>query len=289
MAILVAAVAHTAQAADKTKSAVLVVDANTGRVLHQSAADEPRHPASLAKMMTIYLVFELIEQGQLSYQSKIKFSANAVAAAPSKLDLAEGEEIALLDAVKVLITKSANDVAVAMAEHIAGSEERFARLMTQKARQLGMTATVFRNASGLPDEAQVTTARDMVTLALRLQDDFPTPLHPVRDAHRHLQGRDLPQPQHHAPPLRGHGRHQDRLHAGLGVQPRGLGAPGQEARDRRRIRRCQRRLAQHGHAHLPQHGARQGLDRGDAPARRPAHRAGPGAGGAQRRRPSPNT
>jgi D-alanyl-D-alanine carboxypeptidase len=172
-AILVAAVAHTAQAADKTRSAVLVVDANTGRVLHQSAADEPRHPASLAKMMTIYLVFELIEQGKLSYHSKIKFSATAVTAAPSKLDLAEGEEIPLLDAVKILITKSANDVAIAVAEHIAGSEERFARLMTQKARQLGMTATVFRNASGLPDEAQVTTARDMVTLALRLQDDFP--------------------------------------------------------------------------------------------------------------------
>ncbi len=173
MAILVAAVAHTAQAADKTKSAVLVVDANTGRVLHQSAADEPRHPASLAKMMTIYMVFELIEQGRLSYQTKIKFSANAVTAAPSKLDLAEGEEITLLDAIKILITKSANDVAIAVAEHIAGSEERFARLMTQKARQLGMTATVFRNASGLPDDAQVTTARDMVTLALRLQDDFP--------------------------------------------------------------------------------------------------------------------
>jgi D-alanyl-D-alanine carboxypeptidase len=157
----------------KPKSAVLVVDANSGRVLYQSAADEPRHPASLAKMMTIYIAFELIEQGRLSYQTKVKFSASAVAAAPSKLDLEEGEEIALLDAIKILITKSANDVAVALAEHIAGSEERFARLMTRKAHQLGMTATTFRNASGLPDEAQVTTARDMVTLALRLQDDFP--------------------------------------------------------------------------------------------------------------------
>jgi D-alanyl-D-alanine carboxypeptidase len=155
------------------KSAVLVIDANTGRVLHQSAADEPRHPASLAKMMTLYMAFELIEQGRLSYQSKIKFSANAAAAAPTKLDLAEGEEIALIDAIKALITKSANDVAIAIAEHIAGSEERFAKLMTQKARQLGMPATIFRNASGLPDDEQVTTARDMVTLALHLQDDFP--------------------------------------------------------------------------------------------------------------------
>ena len=166
------------------KSAVLVIDANTGRVLHQSAADEPRHPASLAKMMTIYIAFELIEQGRLSPQTKIKFSANAAAAAPSKLDLDEGEEIALVDAIKILITKSANDVAVALAEHIAGSEEKFARLMTRKAHQLGMAATTFRNASGLPDDAQVTTARDMVTLALRLQDDFPKlyPLFATRTA-----------------------------------------------------------------------------------------------------------
>jgi D-alanyl-D-alanine carboxypeptidase len=166
---MAAGVAH----AQAKKSAVLVVDGNTGRVLHQSAADEPRHPASLAKMMTIYIAFELIEQGRLSYQTKIKFSANAVAATPSKLDLEEGEEIALVDAIRILITKSANDVAVAVAEHIAGSEDKFARLMTRKAHQLGMPATTFRNASGLPDDAQVTTARDMVTLALRLQDDFP--------------------------------------------------------------------------------------------------------------------
>lgn len=164
--------AGAAQAAAR-KSAVLVVDGNTGRVLHHSAADELRYPASLTKMMTLYLVFEGIEQGRLSYQTRIKFSANAAATPPSKLDLAEGEEMLLLDAVKILITKSANDVAIAVAEHIAGSEERFARLMTQKARQIGMAATTFRNASGLPDPSQLTTARDMITLALRLQDDFP--------------------------------------------------------------------------------------------------------------------
>src|SRR5215831_7398037 len=155
------------------KSAVFLVDANTGRALHASAADELRHPASLAKMMTLYLTFERIEQGRLTYQTKIRISANAAAAAPTKLDLAEGEEIILIDAIKALITKSANDMAVAIAEHIAGSEEKFAALMTQKAHQLGMSATVFRNASGLPDDGQVTTARDMVTLALHLQDDFP--------------------------------------------------------------------------------------------------------------------
>jgi len=173
LALLLAACPLIPPAHADGKSAVLVVDGNTGRVLHESAADEPRHPASLAKMMTLYLTFERIEQGRLSYQTKIRISANAAAAAPTKLELAEGEEIVLIDAIKALITKSANDLAVAIAEHIAGSEEKFAKLMTQKARQLGMAHTVFRNASGLPDEEQVTTARDMVTLALHLQDDFP--------------------------------------------------------------------------------------------------------------------
>lgn len=161
------------QAHAERKSAVLVVDANTGRTLHASAADEPRYPASLTKMMTLYMVFELIERGRLAYNTPIRVSAHAAAAAPSKIDLKEGEEIALIDAIRVLITKSANDVAIAVAEHIGGSEANFARLMTQKAHQIGMRSTTFRNASGLPDPAQVTTARDMATLALRLQDEFP--------------------------------------------------------------------------------------------------------------------
>jgi D-alanyl-D-alanine carboxypeptidase len=165
--------AASARAGATSRSAVLIVDANTGRVLHASAADEPRHPASLAKMMTLYLAFELIEQGRLSYQSRIKISANAAETEPTKLGLEEGEEIALIDAMKAVITKSANDMAVAIAEHISGSEEKFARLMTQRARQIGMASTTFRNASGLPDDEQITTARDMVTLALRLIDDYP--------------------------------------------------------------------------------------------------------------------
>ena len=155
------------------RHAVLIVDANTGRVIYQNSADDLRFPASLAKLMTLYIVFELIEQGRLSYGTKIRFSANAVAAQPTKLDVDEGTEITVLEAIKALITKSCNDVAVAVAEHIAGSESRFAQMMTQKARQLGMRSTVFENASGLPDPEQVTTARDMITLALRLQDDFP--------------------------------------------------------------------------------------------------------------------
>jgi D-alanyl-D-alanine carboxypeptidase len=162
-----------AAAQEVGRHAVLVVDANTGRVLHERSADAPRFPASLVKLMTLYMLFELIEQGRLELDTKVRFSAAAVAAPPSNLDVDEGTEIALIDAIKALITKSANDVAVAIAEHIAGSEEKFAALMTGRARELGMKSTVFRNASGLPDSEQVTTARDMVTLALRLQDQFP--------------------------------------------------------------------------------------------------------------------
>jgi len=162
-----------AHASETGRHAVLVVDANTGRVIYQRSADEPRFPASLAKLMTLYLLFEQLEQGRLSLTSKIRFSANAAGQPPSNLEVEEGAEIAVIDAIKVLIVKSANDVAVAVAERIAGSEEKFAGLMTRKARELGMTATVFHNASGLPHAEQVTTARDMITLALRLHDQFP--------------------------------------------------------------------------------------------------------------------
>ncbi|HXF55486.1 MAG TPA: D-alanyl-D-alanine carboxypeptidase [Hyphomicrobiaceae bacterium] len=153
--------------------AAMVVDANTGAALHAEAPDERRHPASLAKMMTLYLVFEAIERGRIGYGTRIPVSPAAAAAPPSRLGLEPGSEIALVDAIKALITKSANDVAIAVAEYIAGSEEAFARLMTTRAHQLGMTATQFRNASGLHHPEQVTTARDMLRLALRLQDDFP--------------------------------------------------------------------------------------------------------------------
>lgn len=155
------------------RHAALIIDANTGRVLHAQFADEPRYPASLAKMMTLYIVFEQLQQGRLTPSTRIKFSENAASTPPSRLDLDAGDEISVADAIKALITKSANDVAVAVAEHIAGSTEKFAALMTQKARSLGMGSTVFRNPHGLPDANQVTTARDMVTLALRLHDHFP--------------------------------------------------------------------------------------------------------------------
>jgi D-alanyl-D-alanine carboxypeptidase len=155
------------------KPAAFVIDANTGNVISANNADEPRFPASLTKMMTLYVVFDLIEQGRLNYQTRIKISDKAASTPPSKLGLEEGDDIALIDAIKSLITRSANDIAVAIAEHIAGTEEKFAALMTQRARAIGMKASTFKNASGLPNENQVTTARDMITLGLRLHDDFP--------------------------------------------------------------------------------------------------------------------
>ena len=163
----------TAPAAASPHYAAMAIDANTGAVLHNQAGDEPRYPASLTKMMTLYLTFELIEQGRLSYASTIKMTQEGADAAPSKLEIKPGTEMSVLDAMKALITKSANDVAIALAQHIAGTEENFARLMTKKAQEIGMTSTTFKNASGLPDPEQVTTARDMLTLALHLRDDFP--------------------------------------------------------------------------------------------------------------------
>ncbi len=159
--------------AETAKQASIVVDANTGKVLHAQSADEPRFPASLTKMMTLYILFGEIEQGRLTYDSRITFTEKATKVAPSKLGLKAGDTLTVLDAIKALVVKSANDVAVAVAEAIGGSEYRFARLMTERARQIGMASTTFRNASGLPNPEQKTTARDMVTLGLRLQDDFP--------------------------------------------------------------------------------------------------------------------
>lgn len=164
---------HAPAEAAEPRSASLVVDANTGAVLHSTRADEAVYPASLTKMMTLYLTFELIELGRLDYSTKIKMTEEGAAAAPSKLDLDPGEELTVLEAIKALVTKSANDVAIALAQHIGGTEANFARLMTKKAREIGMRNTTFRNASGLPNPDQTTTARDMVTLGLRLQDDFP--------------------------------------------------------------------------------------------------------------------
>jgi D-alanyl-D-alanine carboxypeptidase len=174
LASLEAAFAHSAPAfARGARHAAMILDANTGAVLHNDDGDEQRHPASLTKMMTLYLAFETIESGRLSMSDKITISQEAASQAPSKLELEPGEEILVSDAIRAVITKSANDVAVALAEKIGGSEKNFVKLMNSRARDMGMTKTNFENASGLPNNEQVTTARDMITLGLHLQDDFP--------------------------------------------------------------------------------------------------------------------
>lgn len=167
------AASHGAQAGGK-KSAALVLDANTGAVLYSEDGDAPRHPASLTKMMTLYLTFETIESGRLSMSDRVVMSARAAGQAPSKLDMDAGDSLTVSQAIQALITKSANDVATALAEKIGGTEANFAKLMNKRAREIGMRNTHFENASGLPNDEQLTTARDMVTLGLRLQDDFPT-------------------------------------------------------------------------------------------------------------------
>lgn len=151
----------------------IVVDANSGKVLRSSAPDSSRHPASLTKIMTLYLLFERLEAGQLQLNSELPVSAHAAAQAPSKLGLKPGQSIEIEDAIKAIVTRSANDVAVVVAEALGGSEGAFAKLMTGKARALGMNRTVYTNASGLPDDDQITTARDQALLGRAIQERFP--------------------------------------------------------------------------------------------------------------------
>lgn len=151
----------------------IVVDAATGKVLYADQADERRHPASLTKMMTLYLLFEALENGRIDLDAAIPVSLNAARQPPSDLGLKTGASIRASDAILAIAVRSANDVAVAVAEELAGSEPAFAARMNRKARDLGMRATYFNNATGLPDPAQVTTARDMAVLARALQTHFP--------------------------------------------------------------------------------------------------------------------
>ncbi len=165
--------AATASSSYEPRYADIVVDGNSGDVLHDDNADSVRRPASLTKIMTLYLLFERIEAGRLTLDSKMTTSENATEQAPTKLGLKVGQTLAVEDAIKALVTKSANDAAVVIAETLAGSEEEFAKLMTRKARALGMSRTVYKNASGLPDDDQVTTARDQALLAMAIQERYP--------------------------------------------------------------------------------------------------------------------
>lgn len=179
--VLAAAVPQAEAARKKRKNvgsynppyASIVVDINSGRTLQATHADALRHPASITKVMTLYMLFEQIERGRFKLNSELPVSRFAASQKPSKLGLPAGSTIAVEDAIKALVTKSANDVAVVVAEAIGGSEERFGQMMTAKARSIGMSRSVFRNASGLPNPAQVTTARDLVTLGRAVHDRFP--------------------------------------------------------------------------------------------------------------------
>ena len=157
----------------KAKFAAITVDARNGKLLYAENADAIRHPASLTKMMTLYVLFRDLKAGKIRLSSPIRMSARAASMAPSKLGVKPGKSITVETAIRALVVKSANDVAAAVAENLGGTERAFAQRMTSTARAIGMSRTTFVNASGLPDPAQVTTARDMATLGLRLMRDFP--------------------------------------------------------------------------------------------------------------------
>jgi D-alanyl-D-alanine carboxypeptidase len=151
----------------------IIVDANSGAMLASTNPDASRHPASLTKIMTLYLLFERLDGGKLKLETELPVSEHAAEQAPTKLGLRPGQTIRVEDAIKGLVTRSANDAAVVIAEALGGDEENFAKMMSRKARMLGMSKTVYRNASGLPDDEQVTTARDQSTLGRAIQDRFP--------------------------------------------------------------------------------------------------------------------
>jgi D-alanyl-D-alanine carboxypeptidase len=178
----------------------IVVDANSGKTLYSAYEDGVRHPASITKVMTLYLLFEELDRGALTLHSQIPISEHAAAQEPSKLGLRPGDTIGVEDAIKAVVTRSANDVAVAIAEAIGQTEDNFAAMMTRKAHALGMEHTVYVNASGLPNDEQVTTARDLTVLGRSLEDRFPRYFHYFSTAafnfdgeiignHNHLLGR----------------------------------------------------------------------------------------------------
>ena len=151
----------------------IVIDARTGKTLYAHEADDYRFPASLTKMMTLYMVFDALDRGEITLESRVRFSSYAAGRPPSKIGVGAGNSISVEQAIYALVTKSANDAATAVGEMLGGSEAEFARMMTRKARSLGMSKTTFRNASGLPNSEQRTTARDMARLGLALREHHP--------------------------------------------------------------------------------------------------------------------
>ncbi|MDP6573785.1 MAG: D-alanyl-D-alanine carboxypeptidase family protein [Rhodospirillales bacterium] len=185
IAVCVAALAPAPAAA---KYATLVMDAESGRVLYSVNADTRNYPASLTKMMTLYMVFRALDEGRWSLDEHLPISARAARQPASKLGLARGRTVSVRDAIYALVTKSANDVATAIAEAMAGGDRNFARMMTAEARKLGMSRTTFRNSSGLPHSRQMSTARDMATLARALLTRYPHYYHYFATRHFTFDG-----------------------------------------------------------------------------------------------------
>lgn len=169
----------------------LIVDGKTGKILHASNEKEIIYPASLTKVMTLYVLFEALESGKVRMEDKFYVSDYATLARPSKLHVRAGEKITVKDSVHALIIKSANDVSRVIAENIAGSESKFAQVMTQKARQLGMKNTNFVNASGWHDPRQVTTAVDLAKLSIAIKRDFPEYYHLFRQTSFSFKGKTI--------------------------------------------------------------------------------------------------
>lgn len=173
LSFLALAILGAPSAGARPAQSSIVVDAATGEVLSASNADTSTYPASLTKMMTLYLLFEAMQDGRVKLTDTITFSKYAAGMAATNLNVDSGDRVSVETAIMALVVRSANDAATAIAEHLGGTEAGFARLMTNKARMLGMTRTTFRNANGLPDPKQRTTARDMATLSVALIRDFP--------------------------------------------------------------------------------------------------------------------
>ena len=155
------------------KYASFVINENTKRIYHNTNADTRNYPASLTKIMTLYMIFDALKYKKVSMNTKFKISKRATRQPPSKLNLTAGSKITVKNAIFALITKSANDVATVVAENLGKSERNFAKLMTKKSKKLGMTRTIFKNASGLPNRGQLSTARDMATLGMAIRKNHP--------------------------------------------------------------------------------------------------------------------
>ena len=237
----------------------LVVDANSGKTLYAADENGLRHPASITKVMTLYLLFEKLDRGAMTLQTEIPISAHAAAQEPSKLGLQPGDTISVEDAIKAVVTRSANDVAVAIAEAIGQTEDNFADMMTRKAHELGMSSTLYRNASGLPNDEQLTTAHDLTILGRTLEERFPRYFHYFSTAEFDYDGEIIGNHNH----LLGRVDGVDGIKTGYtrasGLQSPDLGPSRRTVADRRRHGRPQRRGARPDHGRPDRRPPRRGI------------------------------